>query len=131
MAEHANVELLRRGYEAYGRGDLETINEIFADDIAWHVSGRSPVSGDYQGKEAVFGFFGKLVELSGGTSRIEVHALLADDEHGVALVTGHASRNGRDLDDNHVHTFHLRGGKVVEFWDTSLDQYATDEFWAK
>jgi len=77
--DHPNLELLRRGYAAYGAGDLETFNQLFADDVVWHVAGRSPVAGDYSGKEQVFGFFGKLQEMSDGTAKVEVHDLLADD----------------------------------------------------
>jgi ketosteroid isomerase-like protein len=130
MADHPNVELLRKGYQAYSSGDMKTISELFADDVEWHVAGRSQLAGDYHGKDEVFGFFGKLVELSGGTARFEVHDLLANDEHGVALVTGSASREGRDFTGKDVHTFHIRDGKVVEFWDSPLDQYASDEFWS-
>ena len=130
MADHPNVELLRKGYQAYGSGDMETINELFSDDIEWHIAGRSQLAGTYHGKDEVFGLFGKIVELSGGTARFEVHDLLANDEHGVALVTGSASREGRDFTGKDVHTFHIRDGKVVEFWDSPLDQYASDEFWS-
>src|SRR5205807_7264865 len=92
MAEHPNVALLRKGYAAYSTGDLNVLNELFADDIVWHVAGRSQLSGDYKGREQVFGFFGKIMELSGGTAKIELHDLLANDDHAVALVTGTATR---------------------------------------
>ena len=130
MADHPNVERLRKGYEAYSTGDLAVLNDLFADDISWHIAGRSQVAGDYKGRDQVFGFFGKLMELSNGTTKIEVHDLLANDDHGVALVTGSASRNGVDFRGQDVHTFHFRDGKVVEFWDSPLDQYAADEFWS-
>jgi ketosteroid isomerase-like protein len=130
MADHPNVELLRKGYQAYSGGDMETLNELFADDVEWHVAGRSQLAGNYHGKDEVFALFGKIVELSGGTARFEVHDVLANDEHGVALVTGSASREGRDFTGKDVHTFHIRDGKVVEFWDSPLDQYAIDEFWS-
>ena len=130
MADHPNVELLRKGYDAYSSGDIAVLNDLFADDILWHIAGRSQIAGDYKGRDAVFGFFGKLMELSGGTSAIEVHDILANDEHGVALVTGTGSRNGKSFRGQDVHTFHLRDGKVVEFWDSPLDQYEADEFWS-
>ncbi len=130
MADHPNIELLRKGYQAYSSGDMETISELFADDIEWHIAGRSQLAGDYHGKDEVFGFFGKITELSSGTSRLEVHDVLANDEHGVVLVRGSASREGRDFTGNDVHTFHIRDGKVAEFWDSPLDQYANDEFWS-
>jgi ketosteroid isomerase-like protein len=130
MADHPNVELLRKGYGAYSSGDVEVLNDLFADDIVWHVTGRSPLAGDYKGRDQVFGFFGKLMELSGGTSKIEVHDVLANDEHGVAIVTGSATRDGKSFNGQDVHIFHIRGGQVVEFWDSPVDQYAADEFWS-
>lgn len=58
---HPNAELLRKGYDAFSRGDLDTIrNEVFSADIVLHVAGRNLLSGEYRGVDAVFGFFGKL-----------------------------------------------------------------------
>ena len=130
MADHPNVDLLRKGYEAYSTGDMDTITALFADDIVWHIAGRSQLAGDYKGRDQVFGFFGKLMELSGGTSKLEVHDILANDDHGIALVTGTAQRNGKSLTGQDVHTFHMRNGQVVEFWDSPLDQYEADDFWS-
>lgn len=130
MADHPNVDLLRRGYAAYGAGDTETMNELFHDDVVWHVAGRSAIAGEYKGKEQVLGLFGKIAELSDGTAKIEVHDFLANDEHGIALVKESATRNGRSHEGNASHVFHIRDGKVTEFWDAQVDQYATDEFWA-
>jgi ketosteroid isomerase-like protein len=129
MGDHPNLDLLRRGYAAYSSGDLDTINELFADDIVWHVAGRSQISGDYTGKEQVFGFFAKLAELSGGTSTVEVHDLLAGDEHGVAIISELATRNGQSHTGRATHVFHFRDGKVTEMWDAQVDQYSLDEFW--
>jgi ketosteroid isomerase-like protein len=130
MAEHPNVELVRRGYAAYQQGDMDVINELFADDIVWHITGRSPLAGDYKGKEQVFGFFAKLMEISEGTSKLEVHDVLANDEHAVALLTGSATVKGKSFTGNDVHVMHIRNGKVVEFWDSPLDQYASDEIFS-
>jgi len=130
MAEHPNVELLRKGYNAYSTGDIDVLNELFADDVLWHVAGRSQLSGDYKGREQVFGFFGKIMEISGGTSKLEVHDVLANDDHGVAIVTGSGTRpDGASFSGQDVHVFHIRNGQVVEFWDSPVDQYAADEFW--
>ena len=130
MADHPNLDLVRRGYVAYGTGDMDTVNELFADDIVWHVAGRSPLAGDYSGKEEVFGFFAKLQEMSDGTSKVEVHDMLANDTHGVALVTESGTRSGRSHQGHATHVFHLLDGKVTEFWDAQTDQYAADEFWS-
>jgi ketosteroid isomerase-like protein len=127
---HPNEDLVRRGYEAFGTGDIATLQELFADDIVWHFPGSSPVSGDFNGKAEVLGWLAKNAELSGGTLRVEAHDVLANDEHAVGLVKGTAEREGKALNDNGVQVFHVRDGKVTESWFHPGDQYAADEFWS-
>jgi ketosteroid isomerase-like protein len=123
-----NEDLLRQGYDAFGRGDMEWLTEHFADDIVWHVPGQNPFAGDHRGKEAIFALFAKQMELTGGSLRLEIHDVLANDEHGVALATATATREGKSLEDRQAHVFHVRGGKVTEFWSHPGDQRAVDEF---
>jgi ketosteroid isomerase-like protein len=130
MSAHDNAELIRGGYEAFSKGDMETVANTFATDIRWSVSGRNLISGTYNGQEETFGFFGKLLELSDGTFSVAVHDLLATDDHVVVLVKESASRNGKSLESDDVHVWHLAEGKAVEFWGISKDQPEVDEFWA-
>jgi len=127
MAEHPNVARIRDGYAAFAKGDFAVLNDLFAEDLLWHEGGRNQLSGEYRGRDAVYGLFGKLMEVTEGSFHLDLHAAFADDEHGVVLVTTTASRGGRSVTTNDVHVFHLRDGKVVEFWDSSTDQYAIDE----
>jgi uncharacterized protein len=127
MAEHPNVARLKDGYAAFAKGDFTVLDDLFAEDLLWHIGGRSQLTGDYRGREAVYGFFGKLMEVTEGSFHLDLHAVLADDEHGVALVVGTASRGGRSIEVNEAHVYHLRDGKVVEFWDASTNAYAFDE----
>jgi uncharacterized protein len=130
MSAHDNAELIRGGYEAFSKGDMETVANTFATDIRWSVSGRNLISGTYNGQEETFAFFGKLLELSDGTFSVAVHDLLATDDHVVVLVKESASRNGKSLESDDVHVWHLAEGKAVEFWGISKDQLEVDEFWA-
>lgn len=127
---HPNEELLRRGFDAFGSGDMATIAGLFADDIAYHFPGRSPLAGDYKGRDEVLAFFAKTMELTGGTFRLETHDILANDEHGVALSRATAQRGGKKLTQNGVDVFHIRDGKVTESWIHPGDQAAADEFWS-
>lgn len=127
MAEHPNVDRIRKGYAAFGSADMATLGELLASDVVWHNEGNNPLSGDYEGQEATFGLFGKFFELSAGDMAQELHAVLADDEHGVAMVKQHIGRpDGRSYDGNEVHVFHIKDGKVTEFWAFSNDQAAID-----
>jgi uncharacterized protein len=125
-----NEELLRRGYEAFAAGDIEGVLAVFADDIAWHVGGESLISGDYDGHQEVLGFLGRLVEITGGTFRLDVHDVLANDTHGVALATAYAQRGDRTLDMRQVQMWHLAGGKATEFWTFAEDSAELDQFFS-
>jgi uncharacterized protein len=127
MAEHPNVTRIKDGYAAFAKGDFAVLNDLFAEDLVWHIGGRSQLTKDYRGRDQVYGFFGKLMELTEGSFHLDLHAVFADDEHGVALVVGTASRGGKSVTINEAHIYHLRDGRVMEFWDGSTDQYAFDE----
>jgi len=130
MTEHPNVELARRGYEAFAKGDLATLTELLADDVVWHVQGGGPLSGDYHGRDQVFGFFGRIAEETGGTFRLDVHDILANDEHTVALATLTATRGGKSIEVPVANVTHNRDGQVTEFWSAVTDPEATLDFWA-
>jgi uncharacterized protein len=65
---HPNEDLVREGFAAFGRGDMDALRkQFFADDVRWHAAGRNPTSGEYEGTEQVLQFFARLVELTDGT----------------------------------------------------------------
>jgi uncharacterized protein len=55
-----NVELLRRTYEAFGRGDIPAVMAAFADDIAWNTPAVLPHGESTRGLDGVAGFFQRL-----------------------------------------------------------------------
>lgn len=129
MSEHPHVQLVRDGYAAFAASDLDGIRALFHPEITWHIGGRSPVTGDYKGLDAVFGFFGKVLEWTGGTLRNELHDVVANDDHAVALLTQTAEHNGKKLSARFAHIQHITKGKVTESWYFPDDSYAVDDFW--
>lgn len=131
MGAHPNVETTRQGYDAFSAGDLEAIRDRFSPDIVWHVGGTSPFSGDYEGIDEVFGFFGKITQESGGTFKFDVQDILANDERVVVLAHVTAERNGKRLDQNTCNVHHVNAeGETTEFWSFPEDQAAGDAFWS-
>lgn len=129
--DHLNVERGRRAYEAFAKGDLQAVGDFMADDILWHVGGTNVLAGDYRGKEAVFGFLGRLMQETGGTFKAEVHAILADDEHSAALVTQTAERNGKHIEYRAANISHTDSeGRVTEFWAFPENSQELDEFFS-
>lgn len=130
MSAKDNGELIRSGYEAFSKGDMETISKVFAQDIKWHIGGHNQLTGDYNGQEEVFAFFGRLAEVAEGTFSIEIHDLLASEDHVVVLAKESASRGGKLSELDEVHVWHIDGGRATEFWGIARDQQATDQLWA-
>jgi uncharacterized protein len=127
---HPNEDLVRRGFDAFSKGDVDALRELFDQDAVWHAPGRSPLAGDHRGVDAILGFFARTMELTRGTFRVELHDVLANDDHAVALHTVRGEREGRTLEDKSVLVSHVRNGKFVETWGYSEDQYADDEFFS-
>jgi ketosteroid isomerase-like protein len=125
---HPDEELVRRGYDAFSRSDMETLREVFHPDLVWHSPGRNQLAGDHRGVEAVLGFFGRTMELTGGTFRVEVHDVVASDEHVVGLNSVAAQWAGKTLNGRNALVFHVRDGRATEVWQFWEDQYAADEF---
>ena len=127
---HPNEDVVRRGYDAFATGDMDTLGSLFADDAVWHVQGRNPLAGDYRGVEAILGYFGQSMQLTGGNFSVEVHDVIGNDNHVVGLHRARGERQGRRMDGNSALIFHLSDGKVREVWQMFEDPYENDEFWS-
>ena len=66
-------------------------------EIVWHAPGRHQLAGDHRGVDAVLGYFGRTMELTGGNFGVEVHDVIANDEHAVGLHVAHAERGAAPL----------------------------------
>ena len=40
MSEQDNVDIIRRGYEAFSAGEVETVMDLFDDDVEWVQPGQ-------------------------------------------------------------------------------------------
>ncbi len=126
-----NLAVIRRGYDAFGRGDVAAVLTILDDEIRWHIPGRSPLSGDYHGHQELIGFFTRTQELSAGTFRIHIDDMLTSDQYVVVLCTVSAERQGRQWSSPEVHVWRVADGVAVEFREYQGDQQTEDEFWSQ
>ena len=127
MTRTDTAQVLREIYTAYGAKDVAAIDALGHEDLVLHVPGNHPLSGEYRGKDQMWGYLAKVAEVAGDRpGGYAVHALTTDDEgHGVALLEGTI----RDFTRPVVHVWHIHDGRATEFWEASLDQAAEDAFW--
>jgi ketosteroid isomerase-like protein len=131
MGADENLAIVRRGYEAFNKGDLDTLAELFDESAVWHLPGRSSMANDYQGREAAFAYFARLGQESGGTFQAELQHLLADDgDRVVGIQRNTAERDGKRLDVGDCIVFQLKDGRITDGRDHIYDLHAWDEFWS-
>ena len=129
IVEHPNATLFRKGYEAFDTGDIDYLRSILAEDVAWHSAGTGRLAGDRRGRDEVLMYFAELAQATDGSFKLDVHDIVANDEHAVAMVTGHWVFEGKPYEDKGVQVVHVKDGKVTESWffdwsDTFDKQFA-------
>ncbi len=132
MAEHPNVAVVRRALQAMTEQDMSKAQEemavvdaFMADDIVWHEIGRAEPR---RGKDEL-----RAAMMSGAQDysiAYEVHDVLANDDHAVALGTATATRGDATLTYMTTEIFHMRDGKATERWAFSDDTAAIVAFFA-
>lgn len=131
MSTHPNAATLREGFDRFARGDVAGIVGFFADVAVWHVPGASALAGDYRGRDEISALFRRTAELTGGTYRVELLWVVADDEHTVAVYRARGEREGRQaLDIEQALLTEVREGLWIDIRAQPLDQAAFDVFWA-
>jgi hypothetical protein len=124
---HRNAQTVLRGFQAFAEGDTARIGELLADDATWHRGGRNKWSGDYVGPDAIVQMMSGLTE--DATIENTPHAILADDDHVVALINTSQTRNGKSFSGEGLVVFHVSDGRITEAWTILTDVYGFDEFW--
>jgi uncharacterized protein len=118
MSEQQNVDVVRRGYEAFGRGDLDTMLKLFDENIEWISPGPAelPTAGTRRGRQQVAEFF-KAVNEVFEIQRFEPKAFIAEGDRVIVLGddTSRIKATGKVLDSEWAHAFTLRDGLVVAF----------------
>lgn len=127
---HPNEELIRRLYEARARGDQAAIREMFDSRVRWHKPYPPPYGGELEGVDALFegpfrAYREELDEL-----RLELHDVVANDRHAIALVRWRAVREGRSMDGREIAVHHVEGGRVTEVWFMAEDEAAAIDFFS-
>lgn len=124
---HPNEEIARSATEALSKRDMDAFFSYQADDVVLHFPGRGPMAGDYRGRDGIAQLFQQQGQMLDSPPQIEMHDVLANDDHAVILNTVRATRGGQTNEQQQVVVMHIRDGKIAETWLQFSDQQALDE----
>lgn len=130
MGPTDNMARIRNGYQAFNKGDVETLLDLFADDIVWHFPGSSKLAGDHVGRGATMAMLGAYGQATGGTLRANLLDIMASDDHVAGWANDTATVDDKTLDVRAVVIFKMSDGKVTEAWHHFDDLTSLDNFLA-
>ena len=131
MSEQQNIDVVRRAYGAFGRGDLDGLLALLDPQVTWRTPGPPdlPTAGLRHGVEAVRDFFGILLNTFDITN-FEPRDFLAQGDKVVVLGTSleGVKATGKAIDFRWVHVFTLKNGRIVAFEEPADVSALVDEF---
>ncbi len=123
MSDHPHAATYRQLSEGLQDGDMSSLAETIADDVEWWEIGASePV----RGKEALLE---RMSWMGDWDVSAELHDVVANDEHLIALLDVTASRGGETLSYRTAEIHHVNeAGQVTHRWAFSDDTQAIVDF---
>ena len=125
MGEHPNVAAVRDLMAAFNDMDVSRIKARLAPDVTWHMIGVETVEG-VEALESLLGSAGDDFKI-----QTEVHDVVGNDEHVVALVSATANVGGQTFDYRTAEIYHVADGRVTERWAFSDDTEAINTFFGQ
>ena len=115
----ANAQVIGKIYESFGKGDVDGVVSVMANDVVWvHPGSKNdfPLAGEFNGIEGVREFF----TIAGANLDVldqEVFSTVSEGDQ--VLVRGRehmrVKATGGEYDTPWIHAYTLQDGKVVRF----------------
>ena len=116
----SNVDTARSAYEAFGRGDLASLQEDFAEDAVWVTSDELPLGGTVKGRDEIMGNFAQIPNYWTSFS-VEPEEFIDAGDYVVVRGTQRAANDKGSFEAPFAHILMYEDGKVVrgEFFGDS------------
>ena len=131
-ATRTDEAIVRAGFDAFARGDMEGFGALFHADASWNHRNDDRLGGVHRDRDGILAFIAESGQLTAGTLRAVPEAVLADGDGRVAVLTRVSGTrpDGRSFDDSQILLFTIEDMRV-----RSVDQYVGDPpavqaFWA-
>jgi RNA 2',3'-cyclic 3'-phosphodiesterase len=129
------LSVVRRFHDAQafvysGSVPPESLRDVLAEDVVWHVPGASAIAGEHRGLEGVLEYFETRRRMTDSTFRVTVRGAAMIAGRVVQLAGGVALRDGREVTWETVAVFRVVDGRIAECWLVPFDQAVFDEIWS-
>jgi ketosteroid isomerase-like protein len=116
----SNVDDARAAYEAFGKGDLATLQDSFAEDAVWVTSDELPLGGEVKGRDTIMGNFAQIPNFWTSFS-VEPEEFIDAGDYVVVRGTQRAGNDKGSFEAPFLHLLKIEDGKTVrgEFFTDS------------
>ena len=109
-----NVDVLKRGYDAFNSGDGETLAGVFAEDVRWEGTNdeRVPGGGSFEDRDGVMAALGEVSDSFDSFSS-QPDEFIEDGD--TVVVLGHSdgtTKSGNDVNVSFVHVWCMEDGVI-------------------
>ena len=130
MSDHPNARRIHELFAAFRAGDVATIRDVLHPDAVWRFPGRrGRLAGEHRGHDAIFAFLLDVQAATDGSFGLDLIDVLANDRHAAVFFRGHATRQGRTLDNPTCLRIRFDGDRVAEVWEFVWDLEHVESFW--
>ena len=131
MSEQQNTAVVRKNYDAFAKGDVQTVLNSLTEDVEWIYEGPEiiPFAGKRKGIAQVRQFFEALATSQVNT-KLTVDNFVAQGDLVATLgrVSGKVKATGKSTDVPFAHFATLRNGKVCRFVSLTDTAAVADAF---
>ena len=128
MSVQENIQIVENGFAAFGRGDIQGLLALFAEDSEWISPGEGlPLAGTHRGHAALADFFQKVSEAMEFSS-LKPREFVADGDRVlvVGFDSGRVKATNRTFEGHWDLAFTVRNGKV-----TNVREYIDTQAWER
>lgn len=115
----------------YAGGSVDSVVELLARDVVWHVPGRSPIAGDHRGIEEVIAYFERRRKLANATMRMRPGEVISTGDAVAQFVEGSATLDGKRVSWQTFGVYRVdpEHRRIREVWLVPLDGELFDRIW--
>lgn len=113
----SNVDIVKRLYQAFSEGDLDTVFNLIDPSIEWIESDGIPYAGTFKGHDAILnGVFAKIgAEWDGFTAQVDQFIDAGDIVVTLGTDSGTFKATGKHMAAPTASVWTIQNGKIVKF----------------